>query len=99
MPPMPEVLKVAATKVDGCASQVWIMPEVEGEGPSALFRFQGDSDAMTLQCEVEGGDEGLAQDVGASVQSILKLRGKISFTAPGSLPNDGKVIEDRRSYE
>lgn len=49
MPPMPEVLKVAATKVDGCASQVWIMPEVEGEGPSALFRFQGDSDAMIVR--------------------------------------------------
>ena len=60
---------------------------------------EGDSDAMTLQCEVEGGDEGLAQDVGASVQSILKLRGKITFTAPGSLPNDGKVISDERSYD
>ncbi len=29
----------------------------------------------------------------------LKLRGDIELVAPGSLPNDGKVIEDRRSYE
>ncbi len=60
---------------------------------------EGESDAMTLQCETENGDDALAQAVGASLQSILKLRGKVDFTAPGSLPNDGKVIADERSYD
>ena len=60
---------------------------------------EGESDAMTLQCETENGDDALAQAVGASLQNILKLRGKVSFTPPGSLPNDGKVIADERSYD
>lgn len=60
---------------------------------------EGESDAMTLQCETENGDDALAQAVGASLQNILKLRGKVSFTPPGSLPNDGKVIADDRSYD
>jgi phenylacetate-CoA ligase len=33
-----------------------------------------------------------------SVLEVLKLRGKVELVPPGSLPNDGKVIEDRRSY-
>lgn len=49
MPPMPEALRVPATKVDGCASQVWIMPAIDGSGPDARFDFQGDSDAMIVR--------------------------------------------------
>jgi cysteine desulfuration protein SufE len=45
MPPMPEALKVPATKVTGCASQVWIHPEVQG----GRFGFQGDSDASIVR--------------------------------------------------
>ena len=45
MPPMPEALKVSATKVTGCASQVWIHPEI-AEG---RFGFQGDSDAHIVR--------------------------------------------------
>ncbi len=45
MPPMPEALKTAATKVDGCASQVWIAPRGEG----GRIRFDGDSDAMIVR--------------------------------------------------
>ena len=45
MTPMPEALKVPATKVSGCASQVWIHPEIE-EG---RFGFQGDSDASIVR--------------------------------------------------
>lgn len=45
MAPMDDALKVPATKVDGCASQVWIHPEVK-EG---RFDFQGDSDAMIVR--------------------------------------------------
>lgn len=49
MPAMEDALKSPATKVEGCASQVWIHPVVEGEGPSARFDFTGDSDAMIVR--------------------------------------------------
>lgn len=45
MPPMDPALQVPATKVDGCASQVWIMPVIE----NGRFDFQGDSDAMIVR--------------------------------------------------
>lgn len=56
-------------------------------------------DAMTLQVEVENGDDTLAQAISAEVQNICKLRGAVEFVAPGSLANDGKVIDDIRTYE
>ncbi len=49
LPPMPEALKVPATKVEGCASQVWLMGRIEGAGPAARFDFEGASDAMIVQ--------------------------------------------------
>ncbi|NNE81964.1 MAG: SufE family protein [Silicimonas sp.] len=49
MPPLDENQKLPATKVEGCASQVWLVPEIEGEGSSAVFRFQGESDAMIVR--------------------------------------------------
>ncbi|MBF9029782.1 cysteine desulfuration protein SufE [Rhodobacterales bacterium HKCCE3408] len=49
MDPLEDAFRVPATKVDGCASQVWIVPEIDGEGPGAVFRFRGDSDAMIVR--------------------------------------------------
>lgn len=43
--PLPEALKVPATKVDGCASQVWLHPVIE----NGVFHFDGESDAMIVQ--------------------------------------------------
>ncbi|TDE35221.1 SufE family protein [Antarcticimicrobium sediminis] len=45
MPPLDDALKVPATKVDGCASQVWLHPIIE----DGVFRFDGDSDAMIVR--------------------------------------------------
>ncbi|QXI65115.1 phenylacetate--CoA ligase family protein [Paracoccus marcusii] len=56
---------------------------------------RGEMDVMTVQLETAG----QGGDYAASVMDTLKLRGDIELVAPGSLPNDGKVIEDRRSYE
>jgi phenylacetate-CoA ligase len=56
-------------------------------------------DAMTLQCEVDSGNDDLAKAIGESVQTICKLRGGVEFVSPGSLANDGKVIDDIRTYE
>jgi cysteine desulfuration protein SufE len=47
--PMDDAFKVPATKVQGCASQVWIQPVLTGQGPGARFDFQGDSDAMIVK--------------------------------------------------
>jgi cysteine desulfuration protein SufE len=49
MAPLDDAFRVPATKVDGCASQVWILPQIEGQGPGAVFRFQGESDAMIVR--------------------------------------------------
>ena len=48
-PPLDDAVKVPATKVEGCASQVWILPRIEGEGPEARFDFEGESDAMIVR--------------------------------------------------
>jgi phenylacetate-CoA ligase len=56
------------------------------------------NDRMTLKCEVGARAEGLAEAVVASIRDVTKLRGEVELLAPGSLPNDGKVIEDLRKY-
>ncbi|WP_022705958.1 phenylacetate--CoA ligase family protein [Paracoccus zeaxanthinifaciens] len=56
---------------------------------------QGEMDVMTVQLETaaQGGD------YDATIMDTLKLRGQVQLMAPGSLPNDGRVIEDRRNYD
>lgn len=49
MPPLEDALRVSATKVEGCASQVWIAPRMSGQGEAARFDFKGDSDAMIVR--------------------------------------------------
>ena len=49
MDPLPESQRIPATKVDGCASQVWLVPSIEGDGDGARFTFRGDSDAMIVR--------------------------------------------------
>ena len=56
------------------------------------------NDRMTLKVEVAQAPEGLADALAASVRDITKLRADVQLASPGSLPNDGKVIEDARSY-
>jgi phenylacetate-CoA ligase len=56
------------------------------------------ADTMTLRVEASSRPAGLAEAVAASVRDVTKLRADIELLEPGSLPNDGKVIEDARSY-
>ncbi|MBW6507282.1 MAG: phenylacetate--CoA ligase family protein [Rhodobacteraceae bacterium] len=56
----------------------------------------GEMDAMTVQIETTACE---AARYEASVLETLKLRGKITLMAPGTLPNDGMVIEDTRRYD
>ena len=59
-------------------------------------------DRMTLKCEVRARPEGdaaqLRAAIVASIRELTKLRGDAELVAPGTLPNDGKVIEDLRKY-
>ena len=66
MSPLEEALKVPATKVDGCASQVWLHPKISDD----IFSFEGDSDAIIVR--------GLIAVLrklfnGLSVQDVLKV--------------------------
>ena len=57
------------------------------------------NDQMTLRVEAAQAVVGLTDRIGEAVRDVTKLRGVIELVAPGSLPNDGKVIEDARSYK
>ncbi|HYN13091.1 MAG TPA: AMP-binding protein, partial [Burkholderiales bacterium] len=56
------------------------------------------NDRMTLHCEVSSQAPGLTDALIHSIRDVTKLRGEVELAPPGSLPNDGKVIEDKRKY-
>ena len=56
------------------------------------------NDRMTLRCEVKSRPEGLTAAIVGSIRDLTKLRGEVELVGAGSLPNDGKVIEDLRKY-
>jgi phenylacetate-CoA ligase len=55
-----------------------------------------EQDTMTLQAECAAPNDALAEAVAATVQMVTKLKGTVALVAPGTLPNDGKVIADER---
>ncbi|KZD12707.1 phenylacetate--CoA ligase family protein [Oceanibaculum pacificum] len=55
-------------------------------------------DSMLLKAESADQDSALAGKVAETLQALTKLRGTVDLVPPGSLPNDGKLIEDARSY-
>jgi len=57
-------------------------------------------DSLQVLCEVGAPESngGLAELVAQSVRSVLHVRGDVVLQVIGSLPNDGKVIDDQRSY-
>jgi phenylacetate-CoA ligase len=57
----------------------------------------GEQDVMTLRAEARD-DAGLKAKLAETLQSVTKLKGEVEIVAPGSLPNDGKVIADERTY-
>ena len=69
-------------------------PEVERV--RVVVTRQDDMDAMTVLFESDSANIAGIED---NVVSILKLRGEVKIRPVGSLPNDGKVIDDQRSYD
>ncbi len=65
-----------------------------------VVRGEMANDTMTLQVETScSGPDGLIEKIGSAIREVTKLRGEVELVLPGSLPNDGKVIEDARSYK
>ncbi|MND05411.1 hypothetical protein D3C83_261850 [compost metagenome] len=63
-----------------------------------MVEGESGNDHMTLRCEVREKPSQLKEAVVASIRDVTKLRGEVELVEPGSLPNDGKVIEDLRKY-
>jgi phenylacetate-coenzyme A ligase PaaK-like adenylate-forming protein len=57
------------------------------------------NDVMTLKVEAASAPHGLDERISDAIRDVTKLRGDVQLLRPGSLPNDGKVIEDARSYK
>jgi phenylacetate-CoA ligase len=57
------------------------------------------NDAMLLKVETSVQHEGLQDKIASAIREVTKLRGDVQLVGAGTLPNDGKVIEDARSYK
>ncbi len=57
---------------------------------------EGEQDAMTLHAECLTPSDGFEQTIAETLQAVTKLKGAVKLVAPGTLPNDGKVIADER---
>jgi phenylacetate-CoA ligase len=92
-----------ATKVKGLFVHPHQVAEVLRRHGLARARLvvanEAGEDRMTLRVERAGGpDEQLAERIAATLRDVSKMRGEVRFEPPGTLPNDGKVIEDTRTY-
>jgi phenylacetate-CoA ligase len=90
-----------ATKVRGMFVQPRQLGDVlrrhEAIAKARLVVTQADGhDEMRLLCEVAGEPDGLEGSLAETVRALTGLRATIELVAPGTLPNDGRVIEDRR---
>jgi phenylacetate-CoA ligase len=93
-----------ATKVKGMFIRPEQVAEIGRRHPELgrlrlVVTREGETDVMTLMAETVAPSEELATEVTATVQSLSKLKGSITFVPAGSLPNDGKVISDERKYD
>ena len=92
------------TKVKGMFVHPGQIAEVAKRHPE-LFRVrlsvtrEAEQDVMTLaaECSSVAQASGLADAVAATLQAVTKLKGRVTLVAPGTLPNDGKIIADERS--
>lgn len=64
-----------------------------------MIDLDAGNDRMTLRCETSGAGSKLLEALARSIREVTQLRGEVELVAPGSLPNDGLVIEDARTYD
>lgn len=92
------------TKVRGMfvhPAQVHEVMKAHAEVTHARLVVSGEkaNDVLTLKCETNAQGNTLSQAIAETLRAVTKLRGEIELHAPNSLPRDGKVIEDARSYQ
>jgi phenylacetate-CoA ligase len=93
-----------ATKVKGMFIRPEQVAEIGRRHPELgrlrlVVTREGETDVMTLAAETAEPSDNLSLTLAATLQSVAKLKGLVTFAAPGSLPNDGKVIADERKYD
>jgi phenylacetate-CoA ligase len=91
-----------AAKVKGMFVRPEQIAEIAKRHPQLLrlrlvITRDGERDSMTLIIEAPTPESALADAVAATLHQVTKLSGRVDIVAPGSLPNDGKVISDERS--
>lgn len=64
-----------------------------------VVRRESELDLLLLQCEAPSSDAGLQEKLQQAIREVCKLRGEVEFVAPGSLANDGIVIDDQRPID
>ena len=77
------------------------MAEVAARHPQAgrlrlVVGRDNEQDTLTLMAECASPDAALEAALAETLQAVTKLKGAVKLVAPGSLPNDGKVIADER---
>ncbi|UCD69894.1 MAG: AMP-binding protein [Betaproteobacteria bacterium] len=83
-------------------SQVDQVTKRHGEIARARLVIEHDeqsNDRMTLQCEVSTSSDALNTKIAETIRDVTKLRSEVAFVESGSLPNDGKVIDDQRKFD
>jgi phenylacetate-coenzyme A ligase PaaK-like adenylate-forming protein len=89
------------TKVKGMFVRPEQVAEVAKRHPELLrvrltVTRDGEQDAMTLNAECATPSDRFERTIAETLQSVTKLKGNVQLVAPGTLPNDGKVIADER---
>lgn len=56
-------------------------------------------DVMTFRCVCSSTDESLKSAIEQTIRDLCKVKSRVEFVDPDALPNDGKVIDDTRSFE
>jgi phenylacetate-CoA ligase len=93
-----------ATKVKGMFIRPEQVAEIGRRHPELgrlrlVVTRDGETDVMALKAETANPTGDLATALGATLQSVTKLKGTVTLVAPGTLPNDGKAIADERTYD
>jgi phenylacetate-CoA ligase len=93
-----------SAKVRGMFVHPSLVAQVVGRHPEVVrarlvISRVNDADVMTLRCETREPGEGLAAALAVSIREVCKLRGAVELVEPGSLPNDGRVIDDVRQVD
>ncbi len=93
-----------STKVRGMFAHPKLVADVMSRHPEIakarlVLTNPENRDTMVLRCEISGAAEGLAEAVVGSIQTVMKLRGEAEIVEAGSLPDDGLLIDDQRSYD